>query len=210
MKKYIVLEWIHGCGKSTVAKALVKRFAQKGLKAMYYHFPDEEDILGKAIRSVLTEKDVVHHWQVTGALYAAFANRFHYKTKDDDMIYILDRHSVTTGLIFQKDIPDDVRLALYGPWIDALKSDGIAFYVSLTKETARIRRELRDAELLKQWGVWEDKAKDLFIGEKFDYLADQYDNYLLKVVNDLWIAMHKVTNDSTIETCVDQIESMLE
>ncbi len=209
MKKYIVLEWIHGSGKTTIAKALAKELQSRGINAQYYHFPDEEDSLGKVIRSVVANKDLVHYREITGALYAAFANKFHIQTKDDDVIYVLDRHSVTTGLIFQESIPEAVRQALYGIGIQALKNDGISFYVSLDVETAKKRQEERNKQLrMTTWVRW-DKGNDVFVAEKFHSLAKKYDEYLLPSIKKMDIPIYTVNNNTTIQACVQQIISLL-
>ena len=209
MQKYIVIEWIHGSGKTTIAKALAERLKLLGLNAQYYHFPDEEDILGKAIRQVVADKDVVHHRQVTGVLYAGFANRFHLKTKADDVIYVADRHSVTTWLVFQKDIPDEVRKELYGIGIEALKNNGMSYYIRVDKEVARERLQPRNTDLREGDAVWKDKANDLFVAEKFDKLSAMYDDYLVNAVNSLWVPMYEIENNGTIDECVDKMVEYL-
>jgi len=96
MKKHIVVEGIHGSGKTSVAKALTQKLNDQGFPAQYYHFPDETDQLGQVIRQTLTDKELVREWQVTGLLYAAFSNRFHIKSKHDKVYYIQDRDSLTS------------------------------------------------------------------------------------------------------------------
>lgn len=209
MQKYIVIEWIHGSWKTTIAKALATKLQSLWYNAQYYHFPDEADALGKVIRAVVADKDVVHHWQVTWALYAAFANRFHINTQDDDVIYVTDRHSVTTGLVFQKDIPSPVRKELYSIGIDALKANGIAYYIRVDKEVARERLQPRNNDLRTGWEVWKNKADDRFVAEKFDKLSAMYDKYLVNAVNDLWIPMHVIENNGTVEQCVNRIITYL-
>ena len=45
MKKYIVIEGIHGSGKTSVAKALAEKLQSQNIQSEYYHFPDETDQL---------------------------------------------------------------------------------------------------------------------------------------------------------------------
>jgi len=87
----------------------------------YLHFPDEASDLGKVIRRVLTDKDLYKKWEVLGLLYAAASNSFHIKTKDDNKLYVLEREAVTTGLIFQKNIPWNIRMQIYKFGIENLR-----------------------------------------------------------------------------------------
>lgn len=209
MKKYIVIEWIHGSGKTSVAKKLVEHLCELWYKACYYHFPNEEDILGKAIRSVVADSSVCKHWQVTWLLYAAFANRFHIQTQDDDVIYVTDRHSVTTWLIFQNDISDALRQEIYSIGIHALQNNGIGFYINTSLENAQQRAHERNISLRKQGGVWQDKANDVFVAEKFQQLARAYDAHLVQKSRDIWIVLHEISNDGSLEKTVAAIMSYL-
>ncbi len=209
MKKYIVLEWIHWSGKTTVSKKLVDRLRQVWINAVYYHFPDEESLLWQAIRQIVTDKDLVYDWHITWVLYAWFANLFHKKTENDDKIYILDRHSVSTWLIFQREIPWNVRLELYATGIESLKKNWKFFYLTVDKNIAKQRTNLRNKELLKKWWIWATKAKDLFNEEKFDELTKLYDEFLIPELKKLWFTCQKVENNNSIQTTVDQIISYL-
>ncbi|MBU0626982.1 hypothetical protein KKG31_00250 [Patescibacteria group bacterium] len=102
------------------------------------------------MRKVLTDKDLYKHREVLGLLYAAASNSFHIKTKKDDKIYVLERDSVTTGLIFQKDIPRETRLQIYKFGIENLRENGLVFYVTIDKEIALERLTKRNEELTKQ------------------------------------------------------------
>jgi thymidylate kinase len=179
MKKHLVIEGIHGSGKTSVAKALTDKLLQTGTNTQYYHFPDENDTLGQVIRATLTDKDLVKNWEVTGLLYAAFSNRFHIKTKADAITYVQDRDSVTTGLVFQSSIPRETRMQIYHQAIDNLQTQGIVIYVKSDIETARSRMESRNADLSSQSEVWANKAKDVFIAEDFEKLSLRYEKEML-------------------------------
>jgi thymidylate kinase len=175
MKKHIVIEGIHGSGKTSVAKALAEKLQQAGKQAQYYHFPDENDKLGQVIRETLADKELVKQWEITGLLYAAFSNRFHTKTKADSITYVQDRDSVTTGLVFQSAMTWEVRMAVYRQAIENLQTQGIVIYVRTELETARRRMEERNVQLLATGGVRTDKAKDVFIEEDFEQLSVRYE-----------------------------------
>lgn len=107
-KKYVVFEGIHGSGKTSLAKMYAERSQRE-----YFHMPEESDYFGATIRKLITEREIVGHREVTGLVYAAFANRFHYTHDQDDVRYVLDRHSFVTGLVFQQDIPQETRKHMY-------------------------------------------------------------------------------------------------
>jgi len=203
--KYIVIEWIHGAWKSFVAKKLFDYLFAKWINCKYYHFPDEDSLFGKTIREIITDSDLIEHREVVWLLYASFANQFHLKTKDDWIIYILDRHSVSTWLIFQKEIPDDIRKSIYKFGIDWLQKDGIVFYIKTQKEIALERLTKRSKDLInKEEKVRQDKANDKFY-QKFDKLSDLYDNLL---IDRLWyfdIKSHLIDNNNEIDDTIKEI-----
>lgn len=205
MLKYIVIEWIHGSGKSTVAKQLTQRLKEEGNNVEYYHFPNEEEELGKVIRKTLTDKELYKHREVLGLLYASASNSFHIKTKHDEKIYVLERDSVTTGLVFQRDIPRETRLQIYKFWIENLREQGKVFYVKIDKATALERLTKRNAELAKQGGTREDKAKDKFVEEEFDKLSNLYETEMIPQLEKLGLRHETVNNSTTIENTLQQI-----
>ena len=205
MVKYIVIEWIHGSGKSSVAKQLTQTLKEKWINVGYYHFPNEEEDLGKMIRKTLTDKDLYKHREVLGLLYAAASNSFHIKTRDDDKIYVLERDSVTTGLVFQRDIPRETRLEIYKFGIENLRKQGIVFYVKIDKAIALERLMKRNEELKKQWGVREDKANDKFVEEEFDRLSNLYDTEMMPQLDKLWLKHEIADNSDTLENTIQQI-----
>lgn len=205
MYKYIVIEGIHGAGKSSVAQALAAKLCAVGYDATYYHFPEEKELFGQLIREVLTEKDVYAHREVTGLLYAAFANKFHIKNKQSDTVFVVDRHSVTTGLIFQQDMPMEVRKEIYKFGIEALQQEGIMIYLDIDKETAKQRKETRNAVLAKEGKVWQDKSNDNFNTADFEKMTALYASYLVPAVQSLGIQTATVANNGAIEETVDKI-----
>ena len=209
MKKHIVIEGIHGSGKTSIAKALADRLVQQWLQATYYHFPDENDPLGQIIRSTLTEKQLVKQREVIGLLYAAFANRFHIRTKSDNIFYVQERDSVTTGLVFQSSIPRETRLQIYRQAIENLQTQGIVVYVRANIETARERMQKRNANLFSEGGVRTDKAKDLFVAEEFENLSLRYEKEMFPGLDQMGIPYLIVENDGTIEECVEKIFQQL-
>jgi thymidylate kinase len=209
MKKHIVIEGIHGSGKTTIAKYLAEKLAQEGLNAQYYHFPDETDPLGQIIRSTLTERALVKNREVIGLLYAAFSNRFHIRTKSDDITYVQERDSVTTGLVFQSDIPRDTRMQIYSHAIANLQSQGIVIYVRSDIDIARERLQKRNAQLLTQGDVRKDKANDVFVAEEFENLSLRYEKEMLPGLEKMHIPYFIVENNGTIEECLNQIMDKL-
>lgn len=204
--KYIVLEWIHGSGKSFVADTLTQK-----LWATYYHFPNEQEKLGQAIREVLTKKDLLQKWQILGSLYAAMTNKFHVETQDDGKLYILDREAVTSWLIFQKDIPWDMRKELYKYGIESLQKRGVVIYISIDKETARIRSEKRNDILAAgDDETFKNKAKDLFVLENFDRLTKEYEEDFIPQVQKLWLPCFVVDNNGTLDQTIQQILNILQ
>ncbi len=197
--KYIVVEWIHGSGKSSVAKEIAKILQEKWLPAEYLHFPDEESDLGKVIRRVLADKDLYKNREVLGLLYAAASNSFHIKSKDDEKIYILERDAVTTGLIFQKDMPRNTRMEIYKFGIENLRKLWKVIYVKVDKDIAHGRIVTRNNELAKSDDqVRKDKAGDKFI-EKFDEMSHLYETELMPQLEKLGLSFEVIENNSTIE-----------
>ncbi|HMS91013.1 MAG TPA: deoxynucleoside kinase [Candidatus Absconditabacterales bacterium] len=197
--KYIVVEGIHGSGKSSVAKEIAKILQEKGLPAKYLHFPDEESDLGKVIRGVLADKDLYKNREVLGLLYAAASNSFHIKSKNDEHIYVLERDAVTTGLIFQKDIPRNTRMEIYKFGIENLRKLGKVIYVKVDKDVARERIVARNNELAKSDDqVRKDKAGDKFI-EKFDEMSFLYETQLMPQLEKLGLSFDVIENNTTIE-----------
>ncbi len=212
--KYIVVEWIHGSGKSSVAKEIAKILQEKWLPAKYLHFPDEESDLWKVIRGILADKDLYKNREVLGLLYAAASNSFHIKTKDDNNIYVLERDAVTTGLIFQKDMPRDTRMQIYKFGIENLRKLGKVIYVKIDKDVAHARIVKRNNELAQSDDqVRKDKAADKFI-EKFDEMSHLYDTELLPQLEKLGLSYEVIENNWTIqeawEKTVNSISQMIE
>lgn len=198
--KYIVVEGIHGSGKSSVAKEIAKVLQEKWLPAKYLHFPDEESDLGKVIREVLADKDLYKNREVLGLLYAAASNSFHIKSKDDGNIYVLERDAVTSGLIFQKDMPRDVRMQIYKFGIEHLRKMGKVIYVKVDKEVARKRLTTRNEELAQNDDkVRQNKAEDKFIQEKFDQLSNLYETEMVTQLEKLGLTCEVIENNGTIE-----------
>ena len=198
--KYIVIEWIHGSWKSSVAHGIVDQLRQQWVDAEYFHMPDETDDFGKLIRKTLTEQDVYQHRQVMGLLYAAFANRFHYMHDHDEKVYVLDRHAVTTWLVFQRDIADHVRQEIYGPGISQLQQRWVVLYVSTSLNVAAQRTESRNQQLQHENENWKKhKANDLFIKEKYVELADLYDKTLVQKIGQYGIPAHVISNDGMLD-----------
>lgn len=150
----------------------------------YYHFPNEEEDLGKVIRKTLADQDLYKHREVLGLLYASACNAFHIKNSNIDKIYVLERHPVTTGLIFQKDMPWEIRLQNYKFGIEELQKHGVIFYVDIDKNVAWERLKKRNEELAKQGGVWKDKADDKFITE-FEKMSDLYEKEMFPQLDKL-------------------------
>lgn len=211
--KYIVVEGIHGSGKSSVAKEITKILQDKWLPAEYLHFPDEESDLWKVIRRVLADKDLYKNREVLGLLYAAASNSFHIKSKDDEKIYVLERDAVTTGLIFQKDMPRDTRMQIYKFGIENLRKLGKVIYVKVDKDIAHKRIVTRNEELAKSDDqVRKDKAGDKFI-EKFDEMSYLYETQLMPQLEKLGLSYEVIENNTTIEEAgqkaVDTIKNMI-
>lgn len=211
--KYIVVEWIHGSGKSSVAKEITKILQEKWLPAEYLHFPDEESDLGKVIRRILADKDLYKNWEVLWLLYAAASNSFHIKTKDDNKLYVLERDAVTTGLIFQKDIPWETRMQIYKFGIENLRKLGKIIYVKVDKDIARERIVIRNNELAKSDDqVRKDKAADKFI-EKFDEMSHLYNTELMPQLEKLGLSYEIIENNTTIEEAwkntVEKLQNIL-
>lgn len=211
--KYIVVEGIHGSGKSSVAKEITKILQDKWLPAEYLHFPDEESDLWKVIRRVLADKDLYKNREVLGLLYAAASNSFHIKSKDDEKIYVLERDAVTTGLIFQKDMPRDTRMQIYKFGIENLRKLGKVIYVKVDKDIAHKRIVTRNEELAKSDDqVRKDKAGDKFI-EKFDEMSYLYETQLMPQLEKLGLSYEVIENNTTIEEAgekaVDTIKDMI-
>ena len=197
--KYIVVEGIHGSGKSSVAKEIAKILQEKWLPAEYLHFPDEKSDLGKVIREVIADKDLHKIWEVAWLLYAAASNSLHIKSKDDGKIYVLERDAVTTGLIFQKDMPWETRMQIYKFGIENLRKLGKVIYVKVDKEVAKKRVDTRNDELAKSNDqVRKDKAADKFI-EKFDEMSHLYETELMPQLEKLGLSYEIVENNTTIE-----------
>lgn len=209
MKKYIVIEWIHGSWKSSVAKALNERFQSKNIKSTYYHMPDENETLGQAIREVVADKDIVKKREITWLLYAAFSNKYHLKTKEDELIHVLDRDSVTTWLIFQRDIPWEIRLQIYKYGIENLQKNWIVVYVKANKEISLKRLTARNNTIKTEWWARTNKANDQFIAQEFDKLSDLYQTELFPQLDKLRIPYIIVENNTTIDNVVNDIEKLL-
>ncbi len=198
--KYIVIEGIHGSGKTSVAKEITKILQDQWLPAQYLHFPDEESDLGKVIRKVLADKDLYKNREVLWLLYAAASNSFHIKSKNDGKIYVLERDAVTSGLIFQKNMPRDVRMEIYKFGIEHLRKLWKVIYVKADKNIAHQRLTARNNELAKSDDqVFKDKADDQFIKEKFDELTNLYETELIPQLEKLGLSFDIVENNTTIE-----------
>jgi len=209
MIKYIVIEWIHGSGKSTIAQKLTELLIQKNFPAKYIHFPNEKDKLWQHIRETLTNKELYKHREIIWLLYAAASNSFHIRTKNDPYLYILERDSVTTWLIFQKEIPRNIRTEIYKFWIQNLKKQGTVIYIDIDRDIALQRTIKRNKELNNKQQVRKDKANDQFI-QKFNKLSEEYEKNLLPQIKKLEINSHKITNNTTIKNTLNKIITYLD
>lgn len=212
--KYIVVEGIHGSGKSSVAKEIAKVLQEKWLPAEYLHFPDEESDLGKVIRRVLADKDLYKNREVLGLLYAAASNSLHIKSKNDGKIYVLERDAVTTGLIFQRDMPRDTRMQIYKFGIENLRKLGKVIYVKVDRDVAHERTTRRNNELAKSDDqVRKDKAGDKFI-EEFDKMSLLYETELMPQLEKLGLSYEIIENNTTIEEAgqkaMEKLKDMIE
>jgi len=206
MYKHIVIEWIHWSWKSSVAKWLSKKLNQLWYNTQYYHFPDEWDQLWQVIRTTVADRDLYKSREVTWLLYAAFSNRFHIKSQETKTIFIQDRDSVTTWLIFQKTIPRETRLNIYKFGIENLRKQWIVFYVELDKDVALQRAKTRNNKLKnkKNGKVRKDKTDDKFL-QDFERYSKEYDDNLWIQIQKLWIPFHKVNNNNSLENTINQI-----
>lgn len=210
MHKYIIIEWIHWSWKSTVADRLQKHIQTNNPHCQRYHFPEENEILWKAIREILTEEHSCHHRQVTGLLYAAAANRLHYMYDNTETMFILDRHSVTSGLIFQKEIDDYTRHQIYWPSITSLQKHGIVIYIQTDIAVAEQRHIARNTELREQQDtVRKNKSNDLFVKQKYKELSDLYEQEFIPKVQALHIPIICVTNNWSIDETIANIMQSL-
>ena len=207
--KYIVIEWIHGAWKSAVSDALIQKFVQRWINAKYYHFPNESEHLGKAIREALTIEDVYKKREVIWLLYAAMTNKFHITTQNDWTVYILDREAVTSWLIFQKEIPDAVRAEIYKYGIKSLQKQWIVLYVKIDRDTALDRLQLRNADLWAKGEVRDHKAKDKFVVDNFERLTAEYEKDFIPKVKALWLQCEVIDNSGTLEHTIQQIEEII-
>lgn len=149
---------------------------------------------------MLADKDLYKNREVLGLLYAAASNSFHIKSKDDGKLYVLERDAVTTGLIFQKEIPRDTRMQIYRFGIENLRKLGKVIYVKVDKDIARQRVETRNSELAKSDDkVRQDKAKDQFIENKFEELSRLYETEMMPQLEKLGLSYDIVENNTTIQ-----------
>jgi thymidylate kinase len=209
--KYLVFEWIHGSGKSFIPEKLEEKRLSVWKKVKYFHFPNEDEPLGKIIRSVVANKKIYDKREATGLLYAAHANIFHYEHDDDDITYLLSRHSVSTGLIFQKDIDLETRKKIYWPGVKALQEKGIVFYLKINPQLAAERKEERNIKLLNNNSeqVRKDKANDQFIAQKYEQLALEYEYDMIPKLQELWIRTAIIDNNGTREETIRQVENIV-
>ncbi len=209
--KYIVVEGIHGSWKSSVAKQLVKNLQEKWFPAKYLHFPDEESNLWKVIRETVADKELYKKREIVWLLYAAATNSFHIKSKDDGYLYVLDRDAVTTGLIFQKDIPREVRLEIYKFGIENLRKLGRVIYVKMDKDIALQRLNKRNEKLQQEKDkVQEDKAEDKFIQQDFEKLTHLYETEMFPQLEKLGLSYDIIENNTSIEDAGQKAMEKLE
>lgn len=201
MKKHIIIEWIHWSWKTSVAQALAEK-----LQAKYVHFPDENDQLWQVIRQTVADPRFAKCREITGLLYISFSNRFHIQTRDDGITYVQDRDSVSTGLVFQSEIPRETRLQLYHFAIENLQNQWIVIYVKTDLETAKSRMENRNKILMESPDLaMQNKAKDQFIAENFINLSLRYEKEMIEWLDKMGIPHFTVSNNGTIEKCIEEI-----
>lgn len=199
-KKYIVFEWIHGSGKTTLAKLYAQRSQRD-----YFHMPEESDYFWATIRKLLTEKDIVWHWDVMWLVYAAFANRFHYTHDSDTKQYVLDRHSFVTWLVFQRDIEKEIREKIYWAWLRALRDHWIVVYVRVDRHVAYERMIERNKQIASQWWVRKDKSQDHFFTD-FERLSELYETSMLWELEQWGIEYIVVDNNGEVEGALEKIK----
>ena len=148
---------------------------------------------------MIADKELYKHREVLGLLYAAASNSFHIKTQDDGNIYVLERDSVTSGLIFQKDMPRNTRMDVYKFGIEHLRKNGKVIYVQVDREIAHQRLITRNKELAVQTDkVRKDKAEDKFIQESFDKLSNLYETEMIPQLEKLGVSWERIDNNTSI------------
>ena len=145
---------------------------------------------------MLTDKELYSNREVLGLLYASASNSFHIKSKDDGYVYVLERDAVTSGLMFQKDMPRETRMEIYKFGIENLRKMGKVIYVKVDKEVARQRLTTRNEGLAeKDDKVRKDKSKDQFVQEKFDHYTHLYETEMVPQLEKIGIPCDIIENN---------------
>jgi len=176
--RFFVFEWIHGAGKSTLVTSCTQHLIASWYAVKSFIFPDKTTDLGRTIRSLITDHRVVGEWRIVWSLYAAFANWFHACIDDGKTIWLCDRHSVTSGLIFQDDIPASVREELYWPSLTALRDAGQIIFCDCDDAVAQQRWQERNKTLLDGDEFEKNKARDAFFAHHHELTTKMRQSFL--------------------------------
>ena len=206
--KFIILEWINWCWKSSVWKALWEILKSKGYNAIYKHFPDEQTTLWKTIRELITDKTVATNWSVSGLLYAAEAEYFHLNLKNninsDNDIYILDRHSLTSSFVYQYKMTENIREKIYLNTISDLKEKWKIFILDLPLDLAIERYSKRNETIIDI-----NKKNDSYLSKIDEYYIG-YKNLSKQLINlNLSVNIIDLTIETTILDVANWIASKL-
>lgn len=106
----------------------------------------------------------------------------------------------------------ETRLEIYGPGIQALKENGIVFYLKTDPNLAAERKEVRNDAMraTQKEQVRQDKANDQFVAQKYEQLAREYEENMIPQLEKLGIPAIIVDNNGTVEETIQQIESILQ
>lgn len=146
--KYIILEWINWCWKSSVWKEIWNMLTNEWFTVHYKHFPDETTTIWKTIREMITDKDAAKNWSVSWMLYSAESELFHIKNLQkeyDKTIYILDRHPISSSFVYQYEMPPTVRKEVYKKTLTDLQNNWIVFIIDVDINIAIERFTKRNA-----------------------------------------------------------------
>lgn len=202
--RFFVFEWVHGAGKSTLVSACADALIATWYPVKTFTFPDRSTDLGKSIRSLITDPRVVGEWRIVGSLYAWFANRFHTCIDDGKTVWLCDRHSVTSGLVFQDDIPDAIREELYWPSLGALRDEGQIIFCDCDDEIARQRWSQRNMKLHDSDEFEKNKARDAFFAH-YEEFTKKMRHYFLPACAAWWLSSWTIDSSSVLADTRDAV-----
>ena len=142
MNKFIVLDWLDGCGKYTQVNLLVDEYEKMGREVTVRSHPCCDNKFGKKSKQALLKTGKINHLKATiyFGLDALRSVHMYYYNKDTDVL-IFSRYTMAVAYL-----PNVVNVIVYKIVSFALPKSDCMFFLDVTPEESLRRIQSRNEE----------------------------------------------------------------